>query len=324
MLLAVAAALAWAPPGGGEGGAAACTMTARASDPGTLHALADALASALDGRRRARSDADVVVCLEPGVHSLAGRPLRLRGAAHNHPRGGRVIWTTRDARADATISGGAALTKWSRCAEGHAACAGAAWHDVWVHAVADVPHATAATVPFRQLWVDGVRAPRVTTSGAELGLETAPRGYVVSDTVAAKAVDGSWAANEVEMRWPSQIQNWIEPRCIVADVAPSRAAAEGNGTAGAPQLHVSPRCWSALIARNGDALPPPPLLVENVLRPPPRGQFVATRDYVFYTPRAHRHVDAPRRDHAVITPRSRRDHAATWTRRARMSRMARQ
>ena len=56
-----------------------CTLTVPTTS-GALHGAADALAALLSS---VDSAADVVVCLAPGVHTLAGRTLRL-GSEHNH------------------------------------------------------------------------------------------------------------------------------------------------------------------------------------------------------------------------------------------------
>ena len=76
--------------------------------------------------------------------------------------------------------------------------------------VSDIPNITADEVPVRQLWVDGVRAPRMNVDGSKFGFVATPTGFTTTTTV-----DQSWVDNQVEFRWPSQIKNWIEPRCVV-------------------------------------------------------------------------------------------------------------
>mmetsp|Transcript_47367 Transcript_47367/g.152613 ORF Transcript_47367/g.152613 Transcript_47367/m.152613 type:complete len:620 (-) Transcript_47367:7-1866(-) len=241
-----------------------CTLTVPASR-GALHAAAERVASQLSS---AASAADVVVCLKGGVHQLPV-PLAL-GPQHNHPSGRRVIW--RGAAlpsAPTTLSAGAPLLRWVRCSHLDPAtppeCAGPEWDGVWAHAADDVPHVTRAALPFRQLWVGGLRAPRATARTEAWNLSTTAEGYSARGVVPGL----EWAA--AELRWPSQVQNWIEPRCAVDRVAGRRVI-------------VSRPCWAALTARKGGP-PPAPLLVENLLRPPPAGQFACSDRHVFYRPR---------------------------------------
>mmetsp|Transcript_47937 Transcript_47937/g.155487 ORF Transcript_47937/g.155487 Transcript_47937/m.155487 type:complete len:629 (-) Transcript_47937:20-1906(-) len=240
-----------------------CTLTVPASR-GALHAVAELVATLSS----AASAADVVVCLKGGVHQLPV-PLAL-GPQHNHPSGRRVIW--RGAAlpsAPTTLSAGAPLRRWVRCSHLDPAtppeCAGPEWDGVWAHAADDVPHVTRAALPFRQLWVGGLRAPRATARTEAWNLSTTAEGYSARGVVPGL----EWAA--AELRWPSQVQNWIEPRCAVDRVAGRRVV-------------VSRPCWAALTARKGGP-PPAPLLVENLLRPPPAGQFACSDRHVFYRPR---------------------------------------
>ncbi|KAL3924220.1 MAG: hypothetical protein SGPRY_003982 [Prymnesium sp.] len=131
---------------------------------------------------------------------------------------------------------------------------------------AEIPHISARDVPLRQLWVGGRRAARVGTSGAQLGLVATANGYL-----ATAPVDERWAEDEVEMRWPSQIQKWIEPRCVVSSVQGAN-------------ISVAPECWSRLIQRNGGSLPPSPLRLENVRMAPLAGEFYSSRDTVYFRP----------------------------------------
>ena len=134
----------------------------------------------------------------------------------------------------------------------------------------------------------GLRAPRATARTEAWNLSTTAEGYSARGVVPGL----EWAA--AELRWPSQVQNWIEPRCAVDRVAGRRVI-------------VSRPCWAALTARKGGP-PPAPLLVENLLRPPPAGklqrgamsvpraftdasrslpagQFACSDRHVFYRPR---------------------------------------
>jgi len=139
---------------------------------------------------------------------------------------------------------------------------------VWAHPSEGIANVSAEDVPFRQLWVGGRRAARVSRTGASLGLRATAWGYVAD----AEASD-AWVADQVELRWPSQIKNWIEPRCVISAVSGAN-------------LTVAPECWASLIARNDGELPPPPLFVENIATPPEPGQFYASAQYIYYRPEA--------------------------------------
>ena len=71
---------------------------------------------------------------------------------------------------------------------------------------------TSGAAPFRQLWIDGRRAPRAVLSGGAYGLAPAAGGYTTNASVGAEMA-------HAELRWPSQVLNWIEPRCAVAAAA---------------------------------------------------------------------------------------------------------
>ena len=250
-----------------------CTLTVPAT-AGALHSAAAALAvllAALD------SAVDVEICLAPGVHTLAGQTLVL-GSQHNHPHGGRVVWRAASPSLPATISAGAPLTNWWRCYDG-THCNWPEWNGVWAHSTA-VPNASAGSVPFRQLWVGGRRAARVVDDASELKLTPTAGGYLVGASNGSLAPSTSWVDDEVELRWPRQIRNWIEPRCVVSAVADAK-------------LSVAPACWQALTARNRGKHPPPPLLIENVVRPPPAGTFASSKQYLFYRPPADAPYAAP-------------------------------
>lgn len=132
--------------------------------------------------------------------------------------------------------------------------------------VSDIaPAIPKADLPVRQLWVNGSRATRTYADGRELGLKATPTGFD------SASVLGWTAENQPEMRWPSVIKNWIEPRCIITAI---------TGT----NLTVDPACWQSLIARNSKKLPPPPTFVENVGQVPGPGEFFATPLYIFFRP----------------------------------------
>ena len=237
-----------------------CTISVPAT-AGSLHHAVSTLALLLSSINHT---SDVVVCLEPGIHRLA-RPIQL-GPQHNH--GGRVIWRGHPSQTT-TISGGAPLTKWTRCFDG-VHCNDPEWNGCFAYDLEDVPNATQADAPFRQLWVGGKRAPRAVSDSQELGLTPSVNGYTA-------AMPASFYA--AELRWPRQIKNWIEPRCVISNVSGAH-------------LSVAPACWKALTARAGKR-PPVPLLVENIVRPPPPGEFVSSKRYIFYRPRAAEPYAAP-------------------------------
>ena len=152
-----------------------------------------------------------------------------------------------------------------------------------------IPALQPALIPARVVApLGGLRAPRATARTEAWNLSTTAEGYSARGVVPGL----EWAA--AELRWPSQVQNWIEPRCAVDRVAGRRVV-------------VSRPCWAALTARKGGP-PPAPLLVENLLRPPPAGklqrgamsvpraftdasrslpagQFACSDRHVFYRPR---------------------------------------
>ena len=114
---------------------------------------------------------------------------------------------------------------------------------------------------------------------APLELRATPQGYTATAPI-------PWAptaaSQQAELRWPTTIRNWIEPRCTVA-------------AAGGRNLTIAPGCWRALIAANAGKLPPPPSFIENVAAGPPGpGEFLSTPDYVFYRPAAAAPYEEPR------------------------------
>ena len=143
---------------------------------------------------------DLVVCLAPGVHSVALSPHALT-AEHSVVTGpGRVVWRGASP-ASTLVSGGAQVTGWAPATLGGAPVF-----------AARVPTVVGAAIP-RQLWVGGARAARtVVQSPADalggLVLWNAPGGgvgYVVG------AVPTSWLVNarSIEFTWPMVIRDWI-------------------------------------------------------------------------------------------------------------------
>ena len=216
--------------------------------------------------------ADYHICFHPShTYTTAGQPLHLSGARHNHPNGGRIVWrpitpTTVPPTTPPVFSAGAPLHQWYRCNDG-VHCPGLEWNGVFVHLVKDIANLTHSFLPVRNLWVNGSRANRVSTDGNVLGWTVSATGYVAPTKLSMDVV-----ANQVELVWPRSIKNWIQPRCTVAAIT--------NGV----NITVNPVCWKNLIARNEGKLPPVPTYVENLLRPPSAGEFVATPLYIFFKP----------------------------------------
>eukprot|EP00041_Stephanoeca_diplocostata_P011834 m.196337 g.196337 ORF g.196337 m.196337 type:complete len:215 (-) comp18690_c0_seq6:2243-2887(-) len=133
--------------------------------------------------------------------------------------------------------------------------------------VSDYP-LIANVTPVRQLWVNSSRATRNFIDGETQGLTVTPTGY----KTAAKLDWMSGAVEaQTELRWPRQLRNWIEPRCVIV---------AANDT----DITIDPLCWSNLKVRNNNALPPVPKYIENVQGPPGPGEFMATSQYIFYRP----------------------------------------
>jgi hypothetical protein len=218
------------------------------------------------------------------MHTLGGKPLKLN-ATHNRAHGkAQVIWRGLPANVPpaitgkkAVISGGIQLTKWYACDDGiH--CPWPEWHGVWVSAMADAPAALKPFIPLRQLWVNGATSVRASATATGLGLKATATGFT-------SQVDIPWystaVAQQVELRWPQVIRNWIEPRCVLT-------------AATARSLTVAPGCWAALIAQHAGELPPPPIFVDNAIdgrihaepSPPGPGEFISTPAYLFYRPPA--------------------------------------
>ena len=115
---------------------------------------------------------DLVVCLGPGTHSVAGgAPLSFDASDSVHG-GGRVVWRGIGNKAAPTIvTGGVQVTGWKKTATGFSA---------------PVPAAASSLTAVRQLWVAGVRSNRTsmatsvncsigcTTPAASKGIDCAP------------------------------------------------------------------------------------------------------------------------------------------------------
>jgi len=263
-LLAAIAALAAAATSRASATGLPCHIRVRAGELDGLRAAADRLAA---GKFDVPSSGDVRVCLEAGVHRLTST-VELT-SAHNHPRGapGRVLWTAEGASGSAVVTGGVPLTDWWHCDDG-THCPGQDWHLVYAHATAGLPNVTASNLPFRQLWVGGERATRVAQDPSSFGLTPTATGF--SATALPSSASG-WPRAQAEMRWPSQIRNWIEPRCVVTGVT-------------ATTVTMDPECWSNLTSRNHDKTPPVPDWIENVGGPPAPGEFLSDPDYIFFRP----------------------------------------
>ena len=200
-----------------------------------------------------------VVCLEPGVHRLGGRPLQITGPP--------TIWRSSDSSNPATISGGAQLLDWHPCTD--LTCP-PGYGGAFTHSMEGID---AGMLPVRQLWIAGVRATRRTVAGAALNLSYPHGGFAFNG--AAPGWLAAAAADEVEIRWPSVIENWIEPRCVVSSVNVSARA-----------MLLDAGCYANLEARIGKNQRPRPdgAFFENVAGPPRAGEFHATRSAVFYRP----------------------------------------
>ena len=249
------------------GVSASCHLTVETSDE--LRNLPNNLAAAL---RSHTSSSDYHVCFRPNVIYF-GSHLALEGARHNHPHGGRIVWRSTEEGGEEgetttpppVLSGGSPLNKWYRCNDG-VHCPSEDWNDVYVHYTSDVANLSSSFLPVRNLWVDGSRIARSYVDGDTLGWSVNERGFSTPGKVSSSFVD-----NKVELLWPRTIRNWIEPRCVITGVT-------GNN------VTVDPVCWSNLIQRNNNKLPPVPTYVENIITPPSPGEFVSTPLYIFYKP----------------------------------------
>eukprot|EP00938_MAST-03A_sp_MAST-3A-sp1_P001588 g1588.t1 len=187
-----------------------------------------------------------------------------------------VVYTSVNSERPAVIQASAPLNKWYRCNDG-VHCPTNEWNEVFVHYVSDIVNLTQEFIPPRQLFVNGTRVSRVTRTGGEMGWISTSTGYA---TVSGANATTSYVENQLELRWPRSIQNWIEPRCIVT-------AVQGQN------ITIDPDCWKDLIARHGGQNPGIPTFVENVVEPPGPNEFVATPDYIFYRPPSSTPYESP-------------------------------
>ena len=189
-----------------------------------------------------------VVCLDPGVHRLGGRPLQVTGPP--------TIWRSSDSSNPAIISGGAQLLDWRPCTD--LTCP-PGYGGAFTHSMEGID---AGVLPVRQLWVARVRATRRSVAGAALNLSFPHGGFAFSG--AAPGWLASAADDQVEVRWPSVIENWIEPRCVVRRVNVSAKA-----------MLLDAGCYANLEARIGKNQRPRPdgAFFENVAGPPAAGEF---------------------------------------------------
>lgn len=128
-------------------------------------------------------------------------------------------------------------------------------------------------LPVRQLWIAGMRASRRTLAGAALNLSWPHGGFAFNGE--APAWLATAAADQVEVRWPKVVKNWLEPRCIVTSVNLSMRA-----------LLLDPECYAKLEARMPHHQRPRPggAFFENVAGPPAPGEFYATTSAVYFRP----------------------------------------
>jgi hypothetical protein len=247
--------------------AAPCAFTAPAGPNGDGLASARAfLASALASRNHTLSE-DLVICLAPGIHSVALQSHALTSAHGVRGGAGRVVW--RGGSGAAAISGGLQVTGWVPTSlAGRAAF------------VAPVPSPLAAAgVAVRQLWVRGARAARTRVEGAALGACAPWRGAGGAAGLECASVPAAWALNSttaIEFTWPIVVRNWIAPRCTLASVR------GGNVTLAAP-------CGAFLAARWGGKLDSPVSIEAAPAFPLPAGVFWHDRDggRLFYAPAAN-------------------------------------
>ena len=242
-----------------------CAFTAPAGSGG-LAAARDFLAAAIFAKNGTLTS-DLVICLAPGLHSVASEPHALTGAMHGvRSGGGRVVWRGGGL---AAISGGLQVAGWEPTTLGGAPAF-----------VAAVPAPLAATgAAVRALWVRGARAARTRVEGAALGACTPwSTAGAASAGFTCAAVPPAWAANStasIEFTWPIVVKNWIAPRCTLASVVGA------NITLAAPcGAHLAAR-WGRLAA---------PVAVEAAPAfPLPPGVFFHDRDSarLFYAPTAN-------------------------------------
>ena len=120
---------------------------ARGSQFGSIAEAQAALRERLSAAGNLLDDRELVVCLGPGTHRVAGKPLLFDEA--DSPRGrGRVVWRG-STDAPSVVTGGVQVKGWEPAAKyGPGAYQ------------AKVPAGAASLATVRQLWVQGVRANR--------------------------------------------------------------------------------------------------------------------------------------------------------------------
>lgn len=218
------------------------------------------------GGARALRD-DLVICLAPGVHDVSGSTLSFAGVEDSVARGsaGRVVWRGAP-NGGSVISGGVQVVGWAAVTLG----GGAAY-------VAAVPAGFAAGASVRQLWVSRARAARTRLSNASLALG-ASTSWVSPDGTRAgflfeAPVPAAWQTNStraIEFVFPRVVQNWIAPRCTLADIS-----ADGRN------VSLAAPCGGFLADRYAKraTLLPAPLVVEAApLFPLPPGSFFHDAD----------------------------------------------
>jgi hypothetical protein len=209
----------------------------------------------------------IEVCFGDGNHLLEGKAWSLPETTPSN-----ILWKPTTKLATPIISGGQPLNKWYPCNK-DGRCPWSDWEGVWVHYLTngDVPGRNASSPPVRNLWVDGKRMNRMSTSGTILGQATATEtGFELQDQL---PVELQGRSGFVEFLWPRQIRNWIEPRCAVFYNVNSTTS-----------LTVDAECWATLKQRNNGNLPPIPVTIENIAGPPGPGEFSADNLYLFYRP----------------------------------------
>lgn len=140
----------------------------------------------------------------------------------------------------------------------------------------------ASMLPVRQLWVDGIRASRRSVAGPSLNLTWPHQGFRFNGAAPPWLADA--AADQVELRWPSMIKNWIEPRCIVTSVNVSSRT-----------MLLDADCYSNLEQRiPGHARPRPPAFFENVAGELAPGEFYATMTTLYYRTNGTALTEPPR------------------------------
>jgi len=236
--------------------------------------------------RDVNSSQDVEVVLTDGTYPLAA-PLRF-GAADGGRNGHHVAYVNAPG-AHPTISGGIAVTQWTR------SDTNATWS-------APVPIGTVS----RELYVDGHRAPRTSVANPAW-LQTAT-GYLTADL----SVLAWHNPSNVELVFNEGNGFWTEPRCDVASVAPALGGLAAAVTVREPcwsNLHIPATPAQPTAMKNDNAMGgfqgltriSPPSALENVFMPLAEGQWYldAPAGRVLYRPAAG--VDPNRQ--SIVLPR---------------------